>query len=135
MTTPFVVPFYAAIFALLYIGLTIRVILLRNSKRVPFGDGGDATLARAVRIHSNFIEYVPLALILLTAMEMQRRSLYELHILCLLLLLGRISHFFGLSFGGGVNAFRGLGVVLTVLVLLVAACILIIDFIRISAIN
>jgi uncharacterized membrane protein YecN with MAPEG domain len=135
MTTPFVVPFYAAIFALIYIGLTSRVILLRNSKRVSLGHGDDPTLERAIRIHGNFIEYVPLALILLIAMEMQRRSIYELHILCILLLLGRISHFVGLSTGNGVNALRGIGIMLTVLVLVVAACILIIDFVRISAIS
>src|ERR1700679_2301921 len=103
MTTPFVVPFYGAIFALLYIGLTFRVIMLRNSRRVSLGDGGDPVLVRAIRTHGNFIEYVPLALILLIAMEMQRRSIYELHILCVLLLLGRISHFIGLSTGNGVN--------------------------------
>jgi uncharacterized membrane protein YecN with MAPEG domain len=131
MTTPFVVPFYGAIFALLYIVLTIRVIALRNSKRVSLGSGGDPTLERAIRIHGNFIEYVPLALILLTAMEMQRRSIYELHILCLLLLLGRLCHIFALSRENTVNVLRGAGVVLTLLVLAVAAIVLIIDFFRI----
>ena len=79
MNVPFVVPFYAAIFALIYIGLTIRVIMLRNTKHVSLGNGGDPVLERAIRIHANFIEYVPLALILLTTMEMQRRSIYVLH--------------------------------------------------------
>lgn len=131
MTVPFVVPFYAAIFALLYIGLTIRVIALRNSRRVSLGSGGDPALERAIRIHANFIEYVPLALILLIAMEMQRRSIYVLHILCLLLLIGRICHFLALSRENTANPLRGVGVGLTVLVLVVAAIILIIDFFRI----
>ena len=131
MTVPFVVPFYAAIFALLYIGLTIRVIALRNSRRVSLGSGGDPALERAIRIHANFIEYVPLALILLIAMEMQRRSIYVLHILCLLLLIGRICHFLALSRENTANPLRGVGVGLTVLVLVVASIILIIDFFRI----
>ena len=131
MNVPFVVPFYGAIFALIYIGLTIRVIMLRNTTHVSLGNGGDPVLERAIRIHANFIEYVPLALILLTAMEMQRRSIYVLHILCLLLLLGRICHFFALSRENTVNALRGAGVMLTVLVLAVAAIILIINFFRI----
>jgi hypothetical protein len=135
MNTPFVVPFYGAIFTLLYIGLTFRVLMLRNSKRISLGSGGDPVLERAIRIHANFIEYVPLALILLTAMEMQRRSHYVLHILCLMLLLGRICHFFALSRENTVNPLRGLGVGLTVIVLLVAAIILIIDFFRILAIT
>ena len=131
MTVPFVVPFYAAIFALHYIGLTIRVIALRNTKRVSLGSGGDPALERAIRIHANFIEYVPLALILLIAMEMQRRSIYVLHILCLLLLIGRICHFLALSRENTANPLRGVGVGLTVLVLVVASIILIIDFFRI----
>ncbi|HXR86259.1 MAG TPA: MAPEG family protein [Stellaceae bacterium] len=131
MNVPFVVPFYAAIFALIYIGLTIRVIALRNAKRVSLGSGGDPALERAIRIHANFIEYVPLALILLTAMEMQHSSLYVLHILCLLLLIGRICHFLALSRENTVNPLRGAGVALTVLVLVIAAIVLIIDFFRI----
>lgn len=131
MTVPFVVPFYAAIFALLYLGLTVRVIALRNTKRVSLGSGGDPALERAIRIHANFIEYVPLALILLIAMEMQRRSIYVLHILCLLLLIGRICHFLALSRENTANPLRGVGVGLTVLVLVVASIILIIDFFRI----
>lgn len=131
MTVPFVVPFYGAIFALLYILLTFRVIMLRNSRRISLGSGGDPALERAIRIHANFIEYVPLALILLTAMEMQRRSLYLLHILCLLLLLGRICHFLALSRENTANPLRGAGVLLTVLVLAAASITLIIDFFRI----
>ena len=131
MTVPFVVPFYAAIFALLYIGLTIRVIALRNQKRVSLGSGGDPVLERAIRIHANFIEYVPLALILLVAMEMQHSSRYLLHIPCLLLLVARICHLLALSRENTVNPLRGAGVALTVLVLAAAAIILIIDFFRI----
>ena len=128
MNVPFVVPFYAAIFALIYIGLTIRVIALRNAKRVSLGSGGDPALERAIRIHANFIEYVPLALILLTAIEMQHTSRYVLHVLCVLLLVGRICHFLALSRENTVNPLRGVGVALTVLVLALAAIVLIVDF-------
>ena len=128
MNVPFVVPLYAGIFTLIYIVLTVRVIALRNSHRVSFGTGGDPVVERAVRIHGNFIEYVPLALILLGFMELQHFSRYLLHILCLLLLLGRLSHIAGLSIGNGINIWRGLGVVLTVTVLLIAAILLIWEF-------
>jgi uncharacterized membrane protein YecN with MAPEG domain len=128
MNVPFVVPFYAAIFALIYIVLSIRVIRLRYEKRVSLGSGGEPALERAIRIHANFIEYVPLALILLTALEMQHSSRYLLHILCLLLLIGRICHFLGLSRENTANPLRGAGVMLTVLVLAIAAIMLIIDF-------
>lgn len=128
MNVPFVVPFYAAIFALIYIGLSIRVIRLRYDKRVSLGSGGDPALERAIRIHANFIEYVPLALILLIALEMQHSSRYLLHVLCLLLLAGRICHFLGLSRENTANPLRGAGVMLTMLVLAAAAIMLIIDF-------
>lgn len=131
MTTPFVVPFYAAIFALIYIVLTIRVIGLRNARKVSLGDGGDPALERAIRVHGNFIEYVPFALLLLGWCEMQRTSMYALHILCLLLLVGRLAHIFALSRENTVNVLRGLGVVLTIAVLVIAAAILIWDFFRI----
>ena len=128
MNVPFVVPFYAAIFALIYIGLSIRVIRLRYDRRVSLGSGGDPALERAIRTHANFIEYVPLALILLTAMEMQHTSRYLLHILCLLLLIGRVCHFLGLARENTVNPLRGAGVTLTMLVLAIAAIVLIVDF-------
>ena len=131
MNVPFVVPFYAAIFALIYIGLSVRVIALRNAKRVSLGSGGDPALERAIRIHANFIEYVPLALILLIAIEMQHGLRYVLHVLCLLLLIGRICHFFALSRENTANPLRGVGVALTMAVLAVAAIILIIEFFRI----
>jgi uncharacterized membrane protein YecN with MAPEG domain len=133
MNVPFVVPFYAAIFALIYIGLSIRVIRLRYAKRVSLGSGGDPALERAIRTHANFIEYVPLALILLIAMEMQHGSRYLLHILCLLLLIGRICHFLGLARENTANPLRAAGVALTVLVMVLAAIVLIVDFFLISS--
>jgi hypothetical protein len=48
MNVPFVVPFYGAIFALIYIGLTIRVIMLRTSPSatavIPCWSGRSASM-------------------------------------------------------------------------------------------
>jgi uncharacterized membrane protein YecN with MAPEG domain len=128
MSPPFVVPFYAGIFALIYIALTIRVIGLRNSRGVSLGSGGDPALERAIRVHGNFIEYVPLAFILLGFMEMLHHSRYLLHALCLLLLVGRLAHIAGLSRENTANPLRTLGVALTIAVLVIAAIALIVDF-------
>jgi uncharacterized membrane protein YecN with MAPEG domain len=65
-----ITPFYAALLALLYVGLAVRVIQLRRSERVALGDGGRQSLQRATRVHANFAEYVPLALILLVLAEL-----------------------------------------------------------------
>lgn len=128
MTVPFVVPFYAGIFALIFFFLTMRVAFRRRRTGILLGNGGDAPLERAIRAHGNFIEYVPLALILLGFMEAQRNSIYVLHALCILLLIGRICHAVAVSRTRGPVPLRALGMVLTGLVLIVAAIVLIWDF-------
>ena len=92
MPIPYVVPAYAGLLALFYFYLTMRVAFARGRAGVALGTGGDASLERVIRVHGNFIEYVPLALILLGFMEAHRHSLYVLHLLCILLLIGRASH-------------------------------------------
>ena len=128
MNVPFVVPFYAGIFALIYFLLTMRVARYRGRAGVVLGSGGDAELERRIRAHGNFMEYVPLALILLGFMEAQRNSLYLLHALCLLLLIGRICHAIAISRVGSVGPLRFIGMALTGTVLIVAALALIYDF-------
>jgi len=51
-----VIPFYAAILALLYVYLSARTIGFRRKSRVSIGDGGDQELLRAVRMHANFAD-------------------------------------------------------------------------------
>jgi uncharacterized membrane protein YecN with MAPEG domain len=131
MTTPFVVPFYAAIFALIYVILAIRVARLRRQVGVMLGESSDPRLQRAICVHGNFAEYVPFALLLLGFAEAQRNSIYVLHILCLLLLIGRLSHACGVAQVEEKILWRIVGISLTWLVLIVAAAILIWDFFRI----
>lgn len=131
MNTPFVVPFYAAIFALIYIVLAVRVARVRGEVATPIGSGGDPRLERAIRAHGNFAEYVPFALLLLGWCEMQRTSIYALHLLCLLLLVGRLVHAYGISQTDEKMFWRATGIALTAIVMIIAAAILIWDFFRI----
>jgi uncharacterized protein len=128
MTVPFIVPFYAGILALIYFFLTMRVARRRGVSRIVIGTGGDAELERRIRAHGNFIEYVPLALILLGFMEAQRNSIYLLHAVCILLLIGRICHAIAISRSGSVGPLRGIGMALTGTVLIIASLFLIYDF-------
>jgi uncharacterized protein len=57
--------FYAALLAPLFILLAVRVIRQRRGARVAIGDGGDKLLLRRMRVHANFAEYVPFALVLM----------------------------------------------------------------------
>ena len=56
---------YASLLAPLFILLSARVIGARRSAKVPVGDGGNTVLLRRMRVHANFAEYVPFALLLM----------------------------------------------------------------------
>ena len=93
---PFVVPAYGAVLALFYIFLSSRVIRSRVAARVKIGTGGNPGLERRMRIHANFAEYVPLALLLLFFMEAQGRAAWLLHVLCIALVIARFGHAYAL---------------------------------------
>jgi uncharacterized protein len=88
---------YGGSLALWFLVLSARVVGRRRAG-ISLGDGGDALMLRAIRGHGNFAEYVPLALILLAALELNGTSLYILHGLGIALLVGRLLHGYALSF-------------------------------------
>jgi uncharacterized membrane protein YecN with MAPEG domain len=94
---PTIVPFYAAVLAFIYIALSVRVVQARRSARVAIGTRGDPLLERKMRVHANFAEYVPFALLLATFVEMQGMPAWLIHLLCLALLAGRLVHAYGVS--------------------------------------
>jgi len=89
---PIIVPAYAALLAFIYIFLSSRVIQSRVVTRIGIGTGGHRGLERRMRIHANFAEYVPLALLLLAFMEMEGRPGWLVHLLCAALVVARIGH-------------------------------------------
>ncbi|UPG93511.1 MAPEG family protein [Luteibacter aegosomatissinici] len=125
---------YAALLALLMLGLAIRVMLLRRNTSIGLGDGGNRTLACAVRAHGNAIEYVPIGLILLLVLELNQTLPVLLHAFGIVLLLGRVVHALGLSATPGMSAGRAVGAALTLLVLLAMALMLIWQYVVIHVI-
>lgn len=113
-------PLYAGLLALLYLLLSYRVIRQRITARVLHGDGDDKELILRQRVHANFNEYVPLALILLGLAELQGAPLWVLHMLGAMLLIGRLGHAWGMSQTPGKPIGRGGGTVLTYVMLLIA---------------
>jgi uncharacterized protein len=116
-----IVPTYAALLALVFVGLSVRTLRLRRQLRIGVGDGGDKVMLRAMRVHANFAEYVPLTLLLLYFVEAAGAGAPWLHALCAALLLGRLLHAYGVSQAREQYAFRVTGMVLTLGVLGTAA--------------
>jgi uncharacterized protein len=113
-----VTPIYASLLTFLFVVLSIRVIGFRRVARVALGDGGEVSLMRHIRVHANFAEYVPLALLLLALAELQRSPQWTIHSLGLLLVTGRIVHAYGVGRDPEARYCRVLGMAMTFAVLL-----------------
>ena len=83
---------YAGALGLLMAGLALHVPLLRAKHNVSLGDGGVAALTLSARRFGNFIEYVPMALLLMFLLENQGASATVLHGLGGVLLAARLAH-------------------------------------------
>lgn len=121
MATLLLTGFYASLLGILYIGLAINIIRLRRRFKVGIGTGKNELLAKAIRVHGNFSEYVPLAIILLGCYEINGASAMMLHFIGSILVLGRVLHVIGLNRTIGVSQQRVIGMLSTFLVILVLA--------------
>ncbi|WP_068547146.1 MAPEG family protein [Thalassotalea crassostreae] len=113
--------FYAAILAILFIALTFMVIKQRKSQKVGLGVDGDDNLLKAVRIHGNFTEFVPMALILLAACELNGSSTTFLHTIGGALVTCRFLHAIGLTKSRNTSWQRFVSVLGTMIIILVLA--------------
>ena len=123
-------PIYAALLALLFIFLSIRTVRFRQRLRVAVGDGAQPLLQRAMRVHANFAEYVPIALLLIYFLEMHTQARLMIHVLGIALVVGRLLHAYGVSQLRENLRFRIVGIVLTFLVIIFASGALLIHGIR-----
>lgn len=112
---------YAALAGLILFFLSIRVIKLRREKRIAIAWNDDIEFKRAMRVHANFTEYVPLSLVLLFFLESQTSNTIWVHVLGCLLILGRVIHAYGVSQVKENFLFRQIGMVLTFTVLISAS--------------
>jgi len=83
---------YASVSAFLITWLSLNVIRKRRENRVSIGDGGNVELKTAIAAQSNAIEYIPIALLLLFALEYNEANILIVHFLGLSLIAGRIIH-------------------------------------------
>lgn len=122
MLTP-ITAVYTALWGLLLVILSLLVAYQRNKRRIGIGDGGDIAMSRMIRVHGNATEYVPTALILILALELNDAGGSLIHALGSALIVGRIFHAFGLAKTEGRSAGRVVGTALTLTVIVAAAII------------
>ncbi len=112
---------YAGLNGLILLVLAIRVARQRGVSKVGIGTGGDAVLERAIRIHGNAVESIPIVLILLGLAEACGSKPLLLHGIGIALTLGRLFHIWGLTRSSGASFGRVAGMSLTWLALAVGA--------------
>jgi uncharacterized membrane protein YecN with MAPEG domain len=111
---------YAALCALIVLALALRGI----------GDGGDRRLARAIRVHGNAVEYVPLALILMLVVELGGAGHALVHGCGIALVAARLAHAFGLARSAGASPGRLIGTTVTFAVIAVLAATALVLYLR-----
>jgi hypothetical protein len=116
-----VVALYAGLLTLLFVALSVRTLLMRRALRISIGDAGNEAMLRAMRVHSNFAEYVPLSLLLIYLVEASGASSLFVHSLGVSIVVGRISHAYGVSQVKENYAFRVVGMAFTLAPLVIAA--------------
>lgn len=117
---------YAAILAVVFFGLSIRVIKHRFTTKAILGDGGHPHLNVAIRTHANFTEYVPFTLILIMGVESLGYPSTIIHTLGVTLIIARLSHVLGMSSKNASGKGRPLGMIVTFCVLLSSAAMILV---------
>ena len=114
---------YAAVLAVMSIALSARAGLFRGKAHVSilYGEPPNPELAERVRAHQNFLEYVPLLLILMAGIELSGGKPLFLYIVGAVLILARIAHAMGLKHDNIEHPLRAVGAGTTALLTL--ACV------------
>ncbi|RVU19820.1 MAPEG family protein [Methylobacterium oryzihabitans] len=124
MVFPATTAVYAALLTLVFLALSGWVMARRLSANVLHGTGGDDVLLVRMRSQANFAEYVPLALLLVGLLEAHGAARGLIQGLLALLLVARVLHPVGMVAAKNSAqqfACRGGGILVTMLVMAVAA--------------
>lgn len=112
---------YAGLFGLLMLLLKLNVGRVRVSEKIEFGDGNNEPMQLAIRVQGNAVEDVPVVLLGLLGLGALSAPALLIHGLGGSFLLGRILHATGLGASAGTSFGRGVGTLITLLVMLVTA--------------
>ncbi|NNL57249.1 MAG: hypothetical protein HKO71_05820 [Pseudomonadales bacterium] len=109
---------YAGLLAIILFVLSFRIVQIRR-QGINLGAGGDLNLQRRIRAQGNFIEYVPILLIIIALLEINQLPGYVLHALGATLVIARCLHGYAMSFTESFFIGRFWGTLLTFILLVV----------------
>lgn len=109
---------YAGLLALLYIGLSFRVIAGRRKHKISYGDKNKEgktirELALAITVHNNAGQYIPIFLLLLFFVELQQFNAVLVNSVGIVFVIGRLLHAYGMTVTN--FSLRKVGMLLTLL--------------------
>ncbi len=115
---------YAGLLAVFALVLSFRAGSFRGKSgaSILYGDPVNMELAQRVRVHQNFLEYVPMVLILMALIEINSGSVMFLYVAGALLIVSRVAHAIGLRHDNMAHKGRAIGAGGSALITLVAAC-------------
>ncbi len=93
----------------------VRIVRIRGSEKIIHGDGGNVLLMRRMRAQANFIENVPLTLILIGLIEVSGKGGQWLAYVGGTYLLARVAHGFGMD-AEGAHPARAVGMLASLLI-------------------
>jgi uncharacterized membrane protein YecN with MAPEG domain len=113
--------FYAGLLGLMSIGIMLVIGRIRGATGISVGDGGNLELIAAMRRHANFVEFVPLCLILIAFLELNGVGSTAIHALAGGLFFARLCHAIGFRTDDSLKALRPIGAIGSTLVLAVSS--------------
>jgi len=118
---PAITALYAGLLGLMAIGIALAVGRARGSSGVSIGDGGNLEVITAMRRHANFVEFVPITLLLIGLLELNGVGGTAIHGLGGGLVLVRLSHAIGFRADESLQILRAIGAGGSVLILLISS--------------
>lgn len=121
MTLPTILPLYAGLLGLIAIVIALDAGRLRGKTGISIGHQGNPELHLAMRRHANFVEWVPLILILIALLEMNGVNSTAIHGMGAALVVFRICHAIGLKADTAEGMARAIGAGGSALLLLITS--------------
>lgn len=112
---------YAGIFAIVQVAMVFWIAKSRWDEKVVLGTGESGVLLRKTRVYGNFVEIVPIALILMGIAELNGSSALVLHAMGGILILSRIAHARGLLVKPSFGIWRLIGVLFAAVAIMTGA--------------